>query len=135
MRHKAGVRFLQVCHRLGWPTTLRLASRGGHIRSEIELTAQLQLPWITRRGDLAGRACVGAGGSRPRRAGCRQGVIDVGPLRMIEDVITLKPQLEVGAALCDVEVFEEGEVPVVHARAIDCVSVEVTVTSVSRNSK
>jgi hypothetical protein len=99
---------------------------GSEIRSEleVELARKLQLPGIACAGDLTRTARVTA---RERGPGCRRRQTDIYicPLRVVEDVERLEPQLKTGV-FCEVEVLEQGHVEVENSWAVDRVAVEVT---------
>jgi hypothetical protein len=95
------------------------------LRSElkVELARELQLAGIACAGDLSRAARVAAGERGP---GCRRRQADVYicPLRMVEDVERLEPQLKPGV-FCEVEVLEQGHVEVENSRAINRIAMKV----------
>ena len=60
---------------------------------KVEFARKLQYAGITRRGNLPRAAGIRA---RERRAGSRrrEAIVDVCPLRVVEDVVGLEPQLD-----------------------------------------
>src|ERR1700722_19041654 len=108
---------------------------GPALRSEleVELASQLQLARIARAGDLARTAgvCAREGSAQCRR---RQAVVNVCPLRVVEDVEAFKPQLD-ARVLGEVKVLVQSHVEIKNPRAINGVAMKVAKASRSRGSK
>ena len=94
---------------------------------KVELTSELQLTRITGAGDLAGGAGIR---TRERRSRRRRGqtIVNVSPLRVIEHVISLEPNLN-AHALSEDEVLEKRHVPIVNSRTVDRIAPEVAKAS------
>src|ERR1700733_10593823 len=110
---------------------------GPALRSEleVELASQLQLAraGIARAGDLARTAgvCAREGSAQCRR---RQAVVNVCPLRVVEDVEAFKPQLD-ARVLGEVEVLVQSHVEVKNPRTVNGVAMKVAEASRRRGSK
>ena len=102
-------------------------------RLEVELASELQLARIASTDDLPGTACVGAGKCFSRLR-CGQTDVDIAPLRVVEHVVGLKPQLDPDV-LSKVKVFEQGHIEVCNSRSVDAVAAEVAETAGGWSSK
>ena len=102
-------------------------------RLEVELASELQLARIACADNLSGAGCIGTAErvSSLRRI---QVDVDIAPLRVIEDVVGLKPEL-IASVLGEVKVLEERHVEVRDSGAVNCIAAEVAEAPRCRRSK